>query len=207
MAELRLGIPLPGRAVYAPGVRALVAGACLAATAVIAAGAAAKPAAQASCPLKPGGSPSGGDVQWAFSQSGAPTDKHPKIKSSYTHGRGNWTSGKTTGKACSQDTLSKGAPRNLVFSAAGKAKLTGRVTQSGLLGVRLVVPLRVSASDDSACAPGTRGTATLFASYFSIHHDTLSLHFGKGCTGHNHRYGGSSMHVLITRHGAQVNTP
>ncbi|MDQ6606339.1 MAG: hypothetical protein M3Z06_07320 [Actinomycetota bacterium] len=189
--------------------RALVVCACgtLAATVLIAAGAAAKPSPHAPCPLKPGVLPTGGDVQWAFSETGAPSDSHKGIKTSYTHGRGNWTSGKTTGQACSQDTLSKGPARNLVFSAAGKAKLTGRVTQSGLLGVRLVVPLRVSASDDGACAVGTRGTATLFASYFSVHHDTLALHFGKGCAGHNHRYGGSSLHVLITRHGAQVNTP
>jgi hypothetical protein len=192
-------------------VRALVAGArsILAGTAVIAviaAAAAAKPATHATCPLKPG-SPSGGDVQWAFTESGAPSDQHKGIKTSYTHGRGNWTSGKTTGKACSQDTLTKGAARNLVLSAAGKAKLTGRVTQSGFPGVRLVVPLRVSASDDSACAVGTRGTATLFASYFSVHHDTAALHFAKPCADHNHRFGGSSLHVLISRHGAQVNTP
>lgn len=195
-------------------VRALVVGvrsifgatAVIVAVTAVAAAAAAKPAAHATCPLKPG-SPSGGDVQWAFTESGAPSDQHKGIKTSYTHGRGNWTSGKTTGKACSQDTLTKGPARNLVLSAAGKAKLTGRVTQSGLLGVRLVLPLRVSASDDSACAVGTRGTATLFASYFSIHRDTAALHFPKACADHNHRFGGPSLHVYIARHGAQVNTP
>jgi hypothetical protein len=178
----------------------------LAASAVIAAGATASPTTHASCPLK-AGLPTGGDVQWAFTESGAPSDKHKGIKTSYTHGRGNWTSGKTTGKACSQDTLTKGPGRNLVLSAAGKAKLTGRVTQSGLLGVRLVVPLKVSASDDSACAVGTRGTVTLFASYFSVHRDTAALHFAKACADHDHHFSGSSLHVLITRHGAQVNTP
>jgi hypothetical protein len=190
------------------GVRALVAGACsiLAASTLIAAGAAAAPTTHASCPLKPG-TPTGGDVQWGFTESGAPSDQHKGIKTSYTHGRGNWTSGRTTGKACSQDTLTKGPARNLVLSAAGKAKLTGRVTQSGLLGVRLVVPLKVSASDDSACAVGTRGTVTLFASYFSVHRDTAALHFAKPCADHDHHFSGSSLHVLITRHGAQVNTP
>ena len=180
--------------------------AVMAVIAVIAAGASAKPAAQVTCPFK-AGSPTGGDVQWAFTESAAPSDQHKGIKTSYTHGRGNWTNGKTTGKACSQDTLTKGPARNLVLSAAGKAKLTGRVTQSGLLGVRLVVPLKVSASDDSACAVGTRGTITLFASYFSIHRDTAALHFAKPCADHDHHFAGSSLHVLITRHGAQVNTP
>ncbi len=191
------------------GVKALVAGACgiIAATVAIAAGAAAKPASGASCPFKPGGSPSGGDVQWSFSETGPPSGKHNGVKSSYTHGLGNWTKGRTTGKACSQDSLTSGPSRNLVLSAAGKAKLTGRVTQSGLLGVRLVLPLRVSASDDSGCVTGTRGTATLFASYFAVHRDTVSLHFPKACADHDHRFGGSRVHVFIARHNAQVNTP
>ncbi len=190
-------------------VRALAAWVCsiLVATAVIAAAAGAKPAGPASCPLKPGVAPTGGDVQWAFTESGPPTGKRHGISTSYTHGRGNWTSGRATGKACGQDKLTAGAQRNLVLAVTGKSKLTGRVKQFGLLGVRLVLPLRVSASDDSACPVGSRGTATLFASYFSIHRDSVALHFGPHCTGHNHNFGGSQLHVLITRHGAQVNTP
>jgi hypothetical protein len=172
---------------------------------VFAAGAAAKPKDRALCPLK-AGSPSGGDVQWAFTETGPPGGKHDGIRSSYTHGRGNWTTGRATGKACSQDSPSKGPSRNLVLTIAGKAKLSPKVTELGLLGVRLVLPVRVSASDDSACAAGTGGTVTLFASYYAIHRDSLKLHFAAGCAGHNFTYRGSRLHVLIARHGAQVNT-
>jgi hypothetical protein len=188
-------------------VKTLAAYACgmLAATVIVAGGAAAKPANRALCPLKTG-SPSGGDVQWAFTETGPPSDTHRGISTSYTHGRGSWTRGRATGTACSQDSPTAGPSRNLVLAAAGKAKLSPKVTQFGLLGVRLVVPVRVSASDDRACAAGTRGTATLFASYFAVHRDSLSLHFSGGCADHDHRYSGSKLHVLIARHGAQVNT-
>jgi hypothetical protein len=80
------------------------------------------------------------------------------------------------------------------------------VTRKGLLGVELALKVKVSASDDSACPVGTIGTVTLFASYFETHRDTLALTFSGGCTDHDHRYSGSSLHVLITRKGAQVNS-
>jgi hypothetical protein len=188
-------------------VKALVACVCcvLATTVVVAAGAVAKPGDRALCPLK-AGSPSGGDVQWAFTETGHPSGKHAGIRSSYIHGRGNWTAGRAIGKACSQDSLSKGPARNLVLTVAGKAKLSPKVTELGLLGVRLVLPVRVSASDDTACPARTRGTLTLFASYYAIHRDSLKLHFAAGCAGHNLTYRGSRLHVLIARHGVQVST-
>ena len=159
----------------------------------------------ANCPLKPG-SPSGGDVQWAFTDSAPPAGG--AIKSSYVHGRGSWTAGRATGTACTMDTPAKtGAVRDLVLTAGGKAKLTGRVTENGLLGVRLVLGVHVSASDDSRCAKGAAGTITLFASYYSVHKDTMQVHFKSRCTGHNLSYSGSSLHVYIARDGAQVNSP
>jgi hypothetical protein len=56
----------------------------------------------ATCPLAPG-APSGGDVQWAFSDSGRPVGN--EISTSYVHGRGNWTSARATGTACTTDAL------------------------------------------------------------------------------------------------------
>lgn len=188
--------------------KSLVAAVCsaLAVIAVHASGAGAKSPDRAACPLKVG-SPSGGDVQWAFTETGPPSGGHRGISSSYTHGRGSWTSGRATGRICSQDSLTKGPSRNLVIGVAGKAKLSPRITELGLLGVRLALPVRISASDDRACAAGTRGTVTLFASYFAVHRDSLSLHFAVGCADHDHLYRGSQLHVLIARHGAQVNSP
>jgi hypothetical protein len=174
-------------------------------TIVIAGVAEAQPATRASCPLHTG-SPSGGDVQWGFSETGPPSSRHQGIRSSYTHGRGNWTNGRASGVVCSQDSLTNGPARNLVLSVAGTAKLSPRVTELGLLGVRLMLTVRVTASDDGGCATGTHGTITLFASYYAIHRDALTLHFVGGCAAHNLAYASPRLHVLITRHGAQVNT-
>lgn len=171
---------------------------------LVSAGAAAK--SGVSCPLKPGGVPTGGDVQWAFTVSGAPKGTRHGVKSSYTHGRGSWTKGNATGKACSSDALTSGPARDLVMSVSGKSKLSPKVHEFGLLGVRIVLPVRVKASDDAACAVGTRGTVTLFASYYAVHRDSMTLHFTGGCANHDLAYRGSKLHVLISRHGAQVNS-
>jgi hypothetical protein len=101
------------------------------------------------CPLAPG-APSGGDVQWAFSDSGRPVGD--EVTTSYVHGRGSWTSARATGTACTTDALRKGSGvRHLVLTVSGKSKLTGRVTQGGLLGPsldptakRLAIALRLS---------------------------------------------------------------
>jgi len=176
----------------------------LVALALSASGAGAR-SGQVTCPLRTG-APSGGDVQWAFSDSGLPAVH--AVKSSYIHGRGSWTSGRATGTACTTDSLrSGGSARDLVLAVGGTSKLTGRVTQGGMLGVRLVLPVKVRASDDKACAKGTTGTITLFASYYATHRDTMRLRFRPGCTGHNLSYAGPTLHVYIARHGAQVNTP
>lgn len=159
----------------------------------------------AACPLNPGG-PSGGDVQWAFSDSGRPVGG--AVKASYVHGRGSWTSARATGTACTTDSLSDGGGvRDLVLAISGTSRLTGRVTQGGRLGVRLLLWVKVRASDDKVCAEGANGTISLFASYYSVHRDTMQIHFNARCTGHNRSYSGSALHVYIARHGAQVNTP
>ena len=171
---------------------------------LVAVPAGAKPG-KVACPLAPG-APSGGDVQWAFSDSGLPVGN--AVRTSYVHGRGSWTSARATGTVCTSDSLRKGSGvRDLVLTVGGTSKLTGRVTQSGLLGVRLVLPVKVSASNDVACAKGATGTITLFASYYSVHRDTMQIQFESQCTGHNRSYSGSALDVYIARHGAQVNTP
>jgi hypothetical protein len=157
------------------------------------------------CPIKDG-VPSGGDVQWAFTDSGRPGGN--SVKRSYVHGQGNWTRGRAGGTGCTTDAPSTGGGvRDLVLTIAGKSKLTGRITQGGLPGVRIVLPVKVRGSDDESCVVGATGTITLFASYYSIHRDTMRVHFSARCAGHNLSYGGASVHVYIARHGRQVNTP
>jgi hypothetical protein len=172
---------------------------------VIAASGASASSGKVVCPIKPSPSPpTTGDVQWTFTDSGRPHD--PAVSLSYVHGRGTWTSGRSTGTGCTSDRR-HGVVRNLVLSLTGKSKVSGRVTQGGLLGVRLLLPVKVLASDDKSCTKGATGTITLFASYYSVHQDTMQMHFSSHCTGHNLKYSGSLLHVYISRHGAQVNTP
>lgn len=172
---------------------------------MLAAGGPASATAKVKCPVK--ASASSSPVEWAFTESAAPSGAHKGIASSYTHGRGRWQGGKASGIVCHADQLSAGkGSQNLVLAMSGSSKLLPRVTRSGLLGVELALKVKVSASDDGACPVGTTGAVTLFASYFETHRDTLALHFGGGCADHDHHYSGSSLHVLITRKGAQVNS-
>ncbi len=160
--------------------------------------------AKVKCPIK--ASTSSAAVEWAFSESGAPSGSHPGIASSYTHGRGLWQGDKASGTICHADRLAAGrGSRNLVLAIAGNSKLSPHVTRMGLLGVELTLKVKVSASDDPACPVGGGGTATLFASYYSVHRDSVRLRFAGGCADHDHSYTGPSLHVLITRKGAQVN--
>ncbi|HVP02486.1 MAG TPA: hypothetical protein VMT10_07955 [Solirubrobacteraceae bacterium] len=161
--------------------------------------------AKPACPL--GATlPSGGAVQWAFSVSGLPVGGHKGITTSYTHGHGTWTAGRAHGAVCHQDSGGGVAERHVVARLTSRpARLTGHVTRLGKLGVELVLPLVVSGSDDDACAVGTRGTLTLFASYYEVHVDRAALRFSSGCAAHDHTYRGSRLKVLITRGGAQVN--
>ena len=71
--------------------------------------------------------------------------------------------------------------RDLVLNVSGGSLLVPKTTRLGLLGVSIVLPVAVGASDDSACPTTTRGTVTLFASYYSVHRDTIALHFPGAC--------------------------
>jgi hypothetical protein len=158
------------------------------------------------CPIK-AGSAATGPVQWAFTESAPPTGRHPGLSSAYTHGRGQWLLGHANGTVCHTDLLAGGhGSRDLVLAVAGSAKLTPHIRSLGLVGVALTLKVSVAASDDASCPLGTRGTVTLFASYYSVHRDSLRLRFAAPCAAHDHLFEGRSLHVLITRKGAQVNS-
>ncbi len=176
--------------------------AALAVAGALAAGGQAAPAA-ARCPPLATATPPGA-VQWIFSELGAPQPPAGATKTSWTRGQGSWSGGRATGAICASDT--GGGHRDLVLAAAGASTLSPQIKRGGLLGVGLQIGVRVRASDDPACAVGTRGTVTLFASYYSVHRDTLVLHFGSACAGHDHRFAGPNLHVEIDRGGKQVNS-
>jgi hypothetical protein len=181
----------------------LIAVATLASTSALATQPSGATPASAKCPAS--ASASAGPVQWAFSVLGAPTPVSATVNWSWTRGHGSWSSGRASGTSCSQDKGGGLATRNLVLTVSGTSTLSPKITKLGLLGVGIVLPVTVSASDDTACPQGTRGSVTLFASYFAVHHDSIVLHFAAACASHDHRFSGASVHVLIARNGHQVN--
>ena len=177
----------------------------LAAAAVAPTGSAAT--ARVKCPLDAKAA-SAGQVQWAFSQYGPPTGRHPGLTKSYTHGHGTWLGSRGRGWVCHQD-MGGGSPtRHVVLRVSSNpSKLHGMVTRLGKLGVELTLPLIVTATDDSACAVGTHASITLFASYYEFHITRGALRFATGCRKHDHTFRNPALKVLVTRKGAQVNGP
>jgi hypothetical protein len=158
----------------------------------------------ATCPLKPSSQSPTGEA-WAFTQTGPPSSPHPGITSSYTHGRGAWTSGHGAGTICNEDSVTGHPSHNLVLAVAGSARVSPHITRLGHLGAGLALNVTVSASDDQTCPAGTRGTVTLFASYYQEHHDSLQLHLAGTCSSYDYTYTGAQLHVLIANEGRQVN--
>ena len=69
-----------------------------------------------------------------------------------------------------------------------------------------MIPVRVAATDDASCTQGARRSVTLFASYYSIHRDSIATRFGAACGDHDLTFQGTIVKVEISRNGAQVNS-
>jgi hypothetical protein len=149
---------------------------------------------------------SAGPVQWLFSALGAPSSSSATVNWSWTRGGGSWNGGRASGTICSEDKGGGLAARNLVLRVSGSSTLSPMITKLGLLGVGIVLPVTVSASDDAACPRGTPGSVTLFASYYSVHRDSIVMHFAPACASHDHSFGGTIVHVEIARNGHQVSS-
>jgi hypothetical protein len=143
-------------------------------------------------------------VQWVWSALGAPSSGDPSVTSSRTRGNGTWNNGRAHGTICSQAKGGGSATRNIVLTVGGASKLSPNITKLGLPGIGLVLPVTVSASDDSACPDGTTGSVTLFASYHAVHKDKAVLAFAAACSTHDDTFTGSILHVEIARDGHQV---
>jgi len=193
----------PRRSIGLVVAAALAGGAAL----VLAAGAGAS-ATAVKCPAAASTAPpsSAVAVQWEFSQIGSPTPTNPSVSSSWTRGSGSWSAARATGTICSNDSAAAAATRELVLAVSGASKLLPQTTRLGLLGVAIVLPVTVTATNDAACTRGTAGSVTLFASYYAVHRDSIALHFAPACADHDLVFTGATVHVLIARDGHQVNS-
>jgi hypothetical protein len=130
-------------------------------------------------------------VQWAFRGSGG---------GSVTSGKGSYNGSRSiTGSICHNDAPSQGSGQRLALAAipGSSARLSRGVTINGTLGAQLVLPVRVSASDDARCLPGARGTVTIFTSYNGVHEDSISLRLSGPCARHGASYRGANVVVSI----------
>ena len=177
--------------------------AALAAAAALATGSAAS-ARTVTCPASAASSL--GPVQWAFTGLGAPSASGAGIRNSWFRGNGTWNAGRAVGTICADDSGGGRPKSRIVLRVSGASTLSPGIVKLGLKGVGIVIPVRVSATDDHACPAGTTGTITLFASYYSVHRDSMAAHFHGGCADHDLTFTGMVLRVEIQRNGAQVNS-
>jgi hypothetical protein len=148
-----------------------------------------------SCPVKPAAAP---NAKWAFTQTGPPRGRTGRLTASYSHGRGQLHGIAASGTACTSDFVRRLANRDLVLTIFGTAQLSRPTTVGGVLGAQLVLAFKVTRSDDSSCAGGSRGTLTLFGSYNGVKLDSLRLSFSRRCASHDHYYvNGGKTHVVV----------
>jgi hypothetical protein len=115
---------------------------------------------------------------------------------SYTKGHGtiNLTSLKATGIMCQVDRVRHAPDRQIVMSIGSKAIFASHfATMFGVPGNILKLHVRVKSSTDPKCAVGTRGSATIFASYNGVHKDSVQYFFPKACKDHRHFYTGPNV--------------
>jgi|SRR5271155_5513221 len=67
----------------------------------------------------------------------------------------------------------------------------------GFPGNIMKIIVRVQSSTDPACAVGTLGRATLFASYNGVRSDSVQFTFPAACKDHDHLYHGSQVNNQV----------
>jgi hypothetical protein len=159
-------------------------------------------AANGKCPAGVGADANA--VQWVWGYLGKPTSADPSVNWTWTRANGTWDNGSASGTICSEVRGGGLGNRNIVAAVSGPSKLTPNSTKFGLPGIKLVLSLTVSSSNDSNCPVGTAASVRLFASYHGVHEDSASMQFAAACSTHDTSLSGSLLHVLIGRDGHQV---
>jgi hypothetical protein len=115
---------------------------------------------------------------------------------SYTKGHGtiNLSTLRATGIMCQVDRVRHAPDRQIVMSIGSKAIFTSHyAVMFGVPGNILKLHVRIKSSTDPKCAVGTRGTATIFASYNGVHKDGVQYSFPARCKDHRHFYTGQNV--------------
>jgi hypothetical protein len=133
----------------------------------------------------------GAQVSWAF---------HGAKGHSLSRGSGTVSGQHATGTLCQEEQQSATRKQHLklAVTSGSAVRLQRGISPGGVLGAQLVVPFRVSASDDATCPVGTTGKLTLFSSYNGAGQDRVSFSFAGGsCHAHARTYRGAGVAVSI----------
>jgi hypothetical protein len=116
---------------------------------------------------------------------------------SYARGHGdiNLSANTVSGILCQVDRV-RHHPDRLIIMTVGHHLMyhSHYAVMWGVPGNIMKIIVRVKSSSDPRCKAGTRGRATLFASYNGVRSDSVQFIFPKSCRDHDHLY-----------HGPQVN--
>jgi hypothetical protein len=123
---------------------------------------------------------------------------HPVAGATGAYARGHGTinlSGRTaTGVIC-QVCRSRGTADRQVVLTVGRHVIhtSHHAVRFGVPGNIMSIHLSVHSSTDPACAVGTEGRATIFASYNNVHRDSVRFTFGGSCRDQQRGWTGQSV--------------
>jgi hypothetical protein len=111
------------------------------------------------------------------------------------HGQINLGARTVSGILCQEDHVRNRPTRSITMTVEHHLLYQSHyAVMWGFPGNVMKIRVRVRASNDPQCKPGTIGHATLFASYNGVRSDSVQFRFPASCGDHDHLY-----------HGTQVN--
>jgi hypothetical protein len=115
---------------------------------------------------------------------------------SYTRGHGtvNLVARTTTGTICQVDRVRNAPDRQIILSVGHHLVYASHhAVMFNVSGNIMTIDVRVTSTTDPMCPVGTRGRATIFASYNNVHEDSVRFSFPAACRSHRHRYTGPAV--------------
>jgi hypothetical protein len=112
---------------------------------------------------------------------------------SYTRGHGdiNLSARTTSGVICQVDRVRNAADREIILSVGRHLLYSSHTAvMFGVPGNIMKIDVRVKSTTDPTCPTGTRGQATIFASYNNVHKDSVRFSFSAACRSHRRQYTG-----------------
>jgi hypothetical protein len=115
---------------------------------------------------------------------------------SYTRGHGtiNLVGRTAAGIICQVDRVRNAPDRQIILSVGHHlVHASHHAVMGGVPGNIMTIDVRVMSTTDPMCPVGSRGRATIFASYNNVRRDSVQFSFAAACQDHGHRYTGPAV--------------